>query len=234
MTGFGLSNDERRGARASSPPRSGSPNGPANSRAAPRRSWLGQAEPGQPRPAYWAAQPGPGPRPHGALVRFRAVHADADPGGRRRGRGSRTSSIMSVMPPNPPPENGQPGSPASEPSARSSCAACRSARRASSGPRSTERAVSYSRWNRNQPRSSVPLSRGGGLCSVSAWGSRMPRSRGELDQRRMPHRAGEVQVQVRLGQGGHAACEGGCERRRSAQQLDTRVIPSTRSSSPSA
>ena len=91
---------------------------------------------------------------------------------------SRTSSIMSVMPPNRPayPDGSTWISSQPEPSARSSCAVSVSSRRTSSGPRSTERAVSYSRWNRNQPRSSVPLSRGG-QSSVSAAGSRMPRSR---------------------------------------------------------
>ena len=48
-----------------------------------------------------------------------------------------------------------------DPSARSSCAVSASKRNTSAGWRSTERAMSYSRWNRNQPRSSVPLSRGG-------------------------------------------------------------------------
>ena len=60
-----------------------------------------------------------------------------------------------------------------EPSARSSSAISVSSRRTSAGVRSTERAMSYSRWNRNQPRSSIPLSRGG-QSWVSAGGSRMP------------------------------------------------------------
>ena len=61
--------------------------------------------------------------------------------------------------------------------------------------------------------------------------------RGELEQRLVPHRPGEVEVQVRLGQGPRSG-----PRRRSRPQVAaaqlksfcSRVIPSTRSSSPSA
>ena len=80
--------------------------------------------------------------------RPRRGRARGTPSARRSGRRSRS---------------GRPGSPASpDPSAASSSATSRSSRRTSAGVRMTSRAWSYSRWNRNQPRSSVadePLGR---------------------------------------------------------------------------
>ncbi len=86
---------------------------------------------------------------------------------------SSTSSTVAVIPPNRPakPDGSIWISSHREPSARSSSAVSVTSRRTSAGVRSTERAVSYSRWNRNQPRSSVPL-RCGGQSSASAGGSR--------------------------------------------------------------
>ena len=86
-----------------------------------------------------------------------------------------------------------------DPSAPSSSAASRTIRRMSASPRTQARAASYSRWNRNHPRASAVSNRGG-QSVVSDDGSRMPccaaRSRTVAD----PHRAGEVQVEVGLGQ----------------------------------
>jgi hypothetical protein len=132
-----------------------------------------------PRPAYWAASRARVLASSGCLVRLAATMTPIPTPVARvaSAAASSTSSIMAVIPPNRPanPEGSIWISSQPEPSARSSCAVSVSSRRTSAGVRSTARAVSYSRWNRNQPRSSVPLSCGG-QSSVSAAGSLIPRS----------------------------------------------------------
>src|SRR6202012_2447729 len=80
-----------------------------------------------------------------------------------RAAASRASSTVAVRPPKRAayPDGSIWISSQPEPSSRSSSAISRNSRRMSAGVRSTDRAVSYSRWNRNQPRSSAPLSVGG-------------------------------------------------------------------------
>ena len=86
-----------------------------------------------------------------------------------------------------------------EPSLTSSSAASRTSRWMSSGARRHDRAASYSRWKRNQPRSSVARSFGG-----SRAGQRLGQPHavlvGEFQQGGGPHRPGEVQVQMGLRQ----------------------------------
>ena len=88
---------------------------------------------------------------------------------------SSSSSVNAVTPPKraAKPEGSACSSSQPEPSARSSSAISRTSRLRSSGVRSTDRAVSYRRWKRNQPRSSA-VDSSGGHSSVSAGGSETP------------------------------------------------------------
>jgi hypothetical protein len=149
----------------------------SKSSAGPRRSSLDRPRPTTPRPANCAASRAIVRASRGCLVRLAArmiaipvpVAADASRAA------SSNSSVNDVMPPYlaAKPDGSACNSSQPEPSARSSSAISRISRRKSAGVRSTERAVSYSRWNRNQPRSSAVDSRGG-HSSVRAGGSAMP------------------------------------------------------------
>ena len=100
---------------------------------------------------------------------------------------------------------------------------------------STERAMSYSRWNRNQPRSSVPLSRGG-QAAASASGRWIRRSAASSTS--VGWRIAPVKCRCRCALGSVAS---GRVMRcvkpgylASASSLPTRVTPSSRSASPRA
>ncbi len=90
-----------------------------------------------------------------------------------------------------------------EPSFRSSSAASRTRRRMSSADLMHERAASYRRWKRNQPRSSVARSRGGSPARQGV-GQRLGESHpvlvGQFQQGAGPHGPGEVQMQMGLRQ----------------------------------
>ena len=156
-------------------------------RCSPRRSSLDSPNPTTPRPAYCAASRASVRASSGCRVRLAAITtATAIPVARDGvAAASSTRSVNAVMPPKCAayPLGSTWISSQRDPSAASSSAASRTSRRTSSSVRSTDRATSYSRWNRNQPFSSAADSSGG-----QSLGQRVGQPDavlvGQLDQRR--------------------------------------------------
>ncbi len=148
-----------------SPARSAIRNAGANSAVLPRRSSLERPKPTTPRPAYCDASRARVRASSGCRVRLAAmITAIPSPVRSLASRtASSTRSVNAVMPSKRAayPLGSTWISSHRPPSRTSSSAASSTSRRTSSSVRSTDRATSYRRWNRNQPFSSAADSSGG-------------------------------------------------------------------------
>jgi hypothetical protein len=148
-----------------------------NSSAGPRRSSFDRPKPTTPSPANCAASRASVRASKGFLVRLAAMitRTPVPVAASASRAASSSSSVNAVMPPKrlAKPDGSAWTSSQPDPSAASSSAISRTSRRISAGRRSIERAMSYSRWNRNQPRSSTVDSTGG-HSSLRAGGRLIP------------------------------------------------------------